>query len=119
MEGDLWRGVRLLAPLEAAGSGADERRARSRATECCWLSAGDPAEAAQIALRCQELLRQPRAGEQVAGSWGSGAGLVLEETRAAMLRLVWPAADKELQKEVAVVAIRIICYTLWQCCQGA
>ena len=43
---------------------------------------------AQIALRCQELLHQPRAGEQVAGSWGSGAGLVLEETRAAMSRLL-------------------------------
>ena len=56
--------------------------------KCCWLSAGDSAEAAQIALRCQELLHQPRAGEQVAGSWGSGAGLVLEETRAAMSRLL-------------------------------
>ena len=52
---------------------------------CC---AEDSEEAAKIALRCQELLHQPRAGEQVAGSWGSGAGLVLEETRAAMSRLL-------------------------------
>ena len=57
-------------------------------TSCRWCPAEDSDEAAQIALRCQELLRQPRAGEQVAGSWGSGAGLVLEETRAAMSRLL-------------------------------
>ncbi len=42
----------------------------------------------QIAQHCQELLHQPKAGEQVASVWGCGAGLVLDETRAAMSRIL-------------------------------
>ena len=42
----------------------------------------------QIAQHCQELLHQPKAGEQVASVWGCGAGLVLEETRTAMSRIL-------------------------------
>lgn len=48
----------------------------------------DSEEAEQIAQRCQELLHQPHAGEAVASVWGSGAGLVLEETRSAVSRLL-------------------------------
>ena len=50
--------------------------------------AGDSEEALEIAQRCQELLHQPKAGEQVASVWGCGAGLVLEETRSAMSRIL-------------------------------
>lgn len=39
-------------------------------------------------VRCGELLREPGAAERLANIWGSGAGLVLEETKAAMGRLL-------------------------------
>ena len=42
----------------------------------------------EIAQLCQELLHQPKAGEQVASVWGCGAGLVLDETRTAMSRIL-------------------------------
>ena len=50
--------------------------------------AGDSEESLEIVQRCQELLHQPKAGEQVASVWGCGAGLVLEETRSAMSRIL-------------------------------
>ncbi|CAL5223519.1 g6048 [Coccomyxa viridis] len=52
------------------------------------LSAGESEEAVEIAQLCQELLHQPKAGEQVASVWGCGAGLVLDETRTAMSRIL-------------------------------
>ena len=41
-----------------------------------------------VRVRCGELLREPGAAERLANIWGSGAGLVLEETHAAMGRLL-------------------------------
>ena len=64
--------------------------------------AGESEEAAQIAQHCQELLHQPKAGEHVASVWGCGAGLVLDETRAAMSRILKvPAPPKCVLEEYA------------------
>jgi hypothetical protein len=41
-----------------------------------------------VRVRCGELLRQPGAAERLSNIWGSGAGLVLEETHSAMGRLL-------------------------------
>lgn len=67
------------------------------------LPAGESEEAAQIAQHCQELLHQPKAGEQVASVWGCGAGLVLDETRAAMSRILKvPACPECMLREYAM-----------------
>ncbi len=53
-----------------------------------------------VKVRAGELLREPGAGERLANIWGSGAGLVLEETHAAMGRLLKACAKPSLQFRV-------------------
>ncbi len=66
---------------------------------CCRLSGGhlsfgnyviadDLGDVGLVKVRCGELLHEPGAGERLANIWGSGAGLVLEETNAAIGRLL-------------------------------
>lgn len=55
----------------------------------CWADAEE--EMGSIKMRCQELLHDPKCQQKLVDVWGSGAGLVLDETRAAMGRIlkVW------------------------------
>lgn len=54
---------------------------------CCAYSDADE-EMGAVKMRCQELLHDPKCQQKLADVWGSGAGLVLDETRAAMGRLL-------------------------------
>ena len=52
------------------------------------MIADDLDDVGLVKVRCGELLHEPGAGERLANIWGSGAGLVLEETNAAIGRLL-------------------------------
>ncbi|EIE18312.1 MA3-domain-containing protein [Coccomyxa subellipsoidea C-169] len=62
-----------------------------------------------VKVRSGELLREPGAGERLANIWGSGAGLVLEETHAAMGRLlkeyVRSGDSAEVEKGLRALAV--------------
>jgi programmed cell death protein 4 len=45
-------------------------------------------EMGRVKVNCQELLHDPKCQQKLADAWGSGAGLVLDETRTAIGRII-------------------------------